>query len=99
MASSLICATKKLSTMLYKELTSIEITIGSAIETSSGNTGFSFIKFSFIITSICDLFCWWAYVQARTLLHCPQKKPRNYLLSIIAWRKELYYKLKNPHQV
>ena len=60
MASSLICATKKLSTMLYKELTSIEITIGSAIETSSGNTGFSFIKFSFIITSICDLFCWWA---------------------------------------
>ena|GEM_PF-3332060 len=73
MASSLICATKKLSTMLYKELTSIEITIGSAIETSSGNTGFSFIKFSFIITSICDLFCWWAYVQARTLLHCHKK--------------------------
>ena len=26
-----------------------------------------------IITSICDLFCWWAYVQARTLLHCHKK--------------------------
>ena len=43
-ALSLILATNRLSTMLYSEFTSIEITIGSAIESSSGSTGFSFIK-------------------------------------------------------
>ena len=49
MASSLILATKKLSTILYREFTSIEITIGRAMETIRGTTGFSFIKVSFII--------------------------------------------------
>ena len=48
MVSSLICATKKLSTILYSEFTIIEMTIGSAIDSISGNTGLSFIKFSFI---------------------------------------------------
>ena len=51
-ACSLICATKKLSIMLYKEFTSMEITIGSAMLVSSGNTGFSFIKDWFIKYSI-----------------------------------------------
>jgi len=43
MASSLIFATKKLSTILYSEFTIIEITIGSAIDRSKGTTGLSFI--------------------------------------------------------
>ena len=36
MASSLMRATNRLSTMLYSELTSMEMTIGSAILVSSG---------------------------------------------------------------
>ena len=48
MASSLMRATNRLSTMLYRLFTSMEITLGSAIESSSGSTGFSFIKVSFI---------------------------------------------------
>ena len=48
MACSLIRATNRLSTMLYRLFTSIEITLGSAIESSSGNTGLVFIKVSFI---------------------------------------------------
>ena len=44
MASSLICATKKLSTILYSALTSMDTTIGSDIETSSGKMGRSFIN-------------------------------------------------------
>ena len=48
MASSLIFATKKLSTMLYSEFTSMETTMGSAMDISRGNTGLSFIKVSFI---------------------------------------------------
>ena len=47
MASSLMRATNRLSTMLYSELTSMEMTIGSAILVSSGKIGFSFIKVSF----------------------------------------------------
>ena len=47
-ASSLIFATKKLSTMLYKELTSIDITMGRDMDKMRGNTGLSFIKVSFI---------------------------------------------------
>ena len=43
MASSLICATKKLSTMLYSELTIMEITMGSDMRSMSFNTGCSFI--------------------------------------------------------
>ena len=35
--------------MLYRELTSIDKTIGMAMDKISGNTGFSFIKVSFII--------------------------------------------------
>ena len=46
MASSLICATKKLSTILYRELTSMEMTIG--MDKISGKTGRSFINVSFI---------------------------------------------------
>ena len=48
MASSLICATKKLSTILYKEFTSMETTMGRAMDMIRGNTGFSFIKVLFI---------------------------------------------------
>ena len=48
MACSLICATKKLSTMLYSEFTSMEKTIGSAMDASSGPTGFSFINVLFM---------------------------------------------------
>ena len=48
MACSLIWATKRLSTMLYSEFTSMEMTLGRAIDTSSGNTGFVFIKVSFM---------------------------------------------------
>ena len=48
MASSLMRATKKLSTMLYSEFTSIETTIGSAMDVSSGRIGRSFINCSFI---------------------------------------------------
>ena len=50
MAFSLICATKKLSTILYREFTSIEMTIGMAMDIISGKTGFSFINVSFIET-------------------------------------------------
>ena len=48
MASSLIWATKKLSTILYRELTSMEMTIGIAMDKISGKTGRSFINVSFI---------------------------------------------------
>ena len=48
MASSLMRATKRLSTMLYIALTSIETTMGRAIEVSSGKIGFSFMKVSFM---------------------------------------------------
>ena len=34
--------------MLYSEFTSMEMTLGRAIDTSSGNTGFVFIKVSFM---------------------------------------------------
>ena len=54
MASSLICATKKLSTMLYREFTSMERAMGSPIESSSGSTGRSFIKVSFIAGSFAS---------------------------------------------
>lgn len=47
MACSLIWATKKLSTMLYSAFTVMESTMGSAMETSSGKIGRSFIKVSF----------------------------------------------------
>ena len=40
-ACSLIFATKKLSTMLYSEFTSIDSTIGIAIDARSGRIGFS----------------------------------------------------------
>ena len=49
MASSLILAMKKLSTMLYSAFTSIDSTIGIDIETTSGSTGFVFIKLWSII--------------------------------------------------
>ena len=48
MACSLIWATKRLSTMLYSEFTSMEMTLGRAMDTRSGKTGFVFIKVSFI---------------------------------------------------
>ena len=41
MASSLMRATNRLSTMLYRLFTSMEITLGSAMDTNSGSTGFS----------------------------------------------------------
>ena len=34
--------------MLYSEFTSMEMMLGRAIDTSSGNTGFVFIKVSFM---------------------------------------------------
>ena len=52
MAPSLICATKKLSTMLYREFTSMDSTMGSAIEKISGRTGRSFINVSFIVVCL-----------------------------------------------
>ena len=48
MASSLILATKKLSTMLYRELTSMDSTMGRAIEARRGRMGRSFINVSLI---------------------------------------------------
>ena len=48
-------ATKMLSTMLYSALTSMEATMGNAMLVSSGNTGFSFIKVSFI--RVHSFFC------------------------------------------
>ena len=47
-ALSLILATNRLSTMLYSEFTSMEMTLGRAMDTRSGKTGFVFIKVSFI---------------------------------------------------
>lgn len=44
MASSLIFATKKLSTILYSELTAIEMTIGSDMDSTSGKMRRSFIN-------------------------------------------------------
>ena len=44
MASSLIRATKKPSTMLYREFTSMERTIGRDMDATSGRTGFVFIN-------------------------------------------------------
>ena len=52
MASSLMRATNRLSTMLYRLFTSMEITLGSAMDTNSGSTGFSFIKVSFIVFAL-----------------------------------------------
>ena len=51
MASSLMRATNRLSTMLYSAFTSIETTIGSAMDVNSGKTGFSFMNVSFIGSS------------------------------------------------
>ena len=53
-ASSLIWATNKLSTILYIALTSIEMTMGSAILVSRGKIGFSFINVSFIVVYLPD---------------------------------------------
>lgn len=47
MADSLNAATNRLSTMLYSELTSMEMTLGSAMDIKSGKTGRSFIKVLF----------------------------------------------------
>ena len=47
MADSLMRATNRLSTMLYSELTSMEMTLGSAMDIKSGKTGRSFIKVLF----------------------------------------------------
>ena len=67
MACSLMRATKRLSTMLYSEFTSIEMTLGKAIETSSGSTGLVFIKVSFI-------FCFLSEGIKRTRPAVPPKK-------------------------
>ena len=48
MASSLILATKKLSTILYRELTSMDSTMGRAMEARRGRMGRSFINVSLI---------------------------------------------------
>ena len=77
MASSLICATNRLSTMLYRELTSMEITLGSAMDNSSGSTGRSFIKVSFIDFSLLTDRKW-----KKTA-----KKPHNGFFEVIVWRK------------
>ena len=65
-ACSLIFATKKLSTMLYSEFTSIDSTIGIAIDARSGRIGFFFIKVLFIL-----FFPFFVSLQ--------QKTPHNYL--------------------
>ena len=53
-ASSLMRATKMLSTMLYIDCTTIEIMIGTAIVTISPGTGATPILFSFcIFSSLC----------------------------------------------
>jgi len=67
MACSLMRATKRLSTMLYSEFTSIEMTLGRAIETSSGSTGLVFIKVSFI-------FCFLSEGIKRTRPAVPPKR-------------------------
>ena len=87
MASSLICATNRLSTMLYRELTSMEITLGSAMDNSSGSTGRSFIKVSFIDFSLLTDRKW-----KKTA-----KKPHNGFFEVIVWRKVAYC-CKNPHE-
>jgi hypothetical protein len=43
MASSLILAIKKLSTILYRALISIDNAIGTAMDITSGNTFFVFM--------------------------------------------------------
>ena len=88
-ACSLIFATKKLSTMLYSEFTSIDSTIGIAIDARSGRIGFFFIKVLFILFSF---LCFIATKNATQLsLHC---------CMIIVRRKEFMFvtRLKNPHQ-
>ena len=52
MAFSPIFATKKLSMILYREFTSIDMTMGSDMDSISGKTGFSFIKSLFIKYSL-----------------------------------------------
>ena len=88
-ACSLIFATKKLSTMLYSEFTSIDSTIGIAIDARSGRIGFFFIKVLFILFSF---LCFITTKNATQLsLHC---------CMIIVRRKEFLFvtRLKNPHQ-
>ena len=80
MACSLICATNRLSTMLYRELTSIEMTLGNAIDSSSGKTGRVFIKVSFTVVRgsfACSEKCGFG----------AQKSHTTALLGTIVWRK------------
>ena len=71
--------------MLYSEFTSIEMTLGRAMETSSGSTGLVFIKVSFI-------FCFLSEGIKRTRPAVPPKRrkktPHNGALPrTIVWRK------------
>ena len=112
MASSLICATKKLSTILYREFTSMEIIIGRAMDKISGNTGFSFINVSFIFyhPPFFDLLfppefpfppqCGprGAPLFSREQNFLPHKKtPHNHKNSDCVAKKAV--KLKNPHEI
>ncbi len=88
MASSLIWATKKLSTMLYREFTSMEMIMGRAMDRIRGNTGFSFINVSFIAI-LHSLIC---------LIFCGTKKRRTIIESDDCVAKKAV-KLKNPHEI
>ena len=83
MADSLMRATNRLSTMLYRLFTSMESTLGSAIESSSGSTGRSFIKVSFIAGSFAS--GGW-------------HKKATQLVKIAVWRKGTNGR-KNPQRV
>ena len=78
MADSLMRATNRLSTMLYSELTSMEMTLGSAMDIKSGKTGRSFIKVLFT-EEISSHRVGFAEVWT-------QKKPHNGFCTIV-WRK------------
>ena len=94
MASSLMRATNRLSTMLYRLFTSMEMTLGSAMDTSSGSTGFSFIKVSFIVFVLLLKIDWVCKRLGRDV--CTQKSHTMAPGRTIVWRKVAYC-CKNPH--
>src|SRR5699024_12093045 len=89
MASSLIFATKKLSTILYREFTSIEIIIGNPMDKIRENTGFSFITVSFIFLITACVIIFTAAMSKRKATYSP---------TAIMWRK-MGCSQKNPHGI
>lgn len=86
--------------MLYRELIAMEITIGKDIEITNGKIGFSFIKFWFIFSLLCN-HCVYRPVcgQGKPVCRAGQeelsciKKPHS---KYTVWRKKNSLKKSTP---